>query len=144
MQQQIRISNAENVYNSKIAWKGGDYFPGIFAKSEYFIWNAWNQHQISLKTFLGSKLLNQVNNFVNSLFMMMDYFPCPCKINIQNCFFGIRIVFLIRFPKSLLYILWQTYGLNIGKTNIIYKLKIIQEKAFSEGNLVLDKKPILT
>ena len=66
-------------YLWKIASKGSPYFP---SKKLNLIRNAYNQHiKVKQKNYIKSKLPKQNNICQNSRFQIMNYLPCPCKIN---------------------------------------------------------------
>ena len=115
----------------RIAW-----WPSAGEKlSEYVTRNAWNQNRISRKTYLRSELLNQANNFAGILWSWIISFAHAYslfRIGLWHKRFishPISKIFAAHFTTNLwLNISMKTFYLAI------YKLKIIQENAFSEAS----------
>ena len=130
--------NRQNIFLTILKKHGRKvtFFPEIF--KNFNMWSKRLEINIEfakdipeIKTFESSQQL-----WWNSMFMIIDYLPCLCKIPIQKVFWHknficnpISKIFVAHFTTNL----WLNIGMKIFYL-VSYKLKIIQENAFSEAS----------
>ena len=78
-------------------------------------------------------------NQVISKFQTMNYLPYPCKIPIQIWFWKTNFLFVIRLPKCLLHIFWQTKCLILARNSLLLisliNVKKNQGKSIPRGEI---------